>query len=115
MASALLLASAGNTAFFVIFGIFVVAMLVLVVITITWAVRHDDVVGGILEPGPQAAGQPRIEAGPRSGVAAEECQEFGPRASIRRRVDRRCGPERRAGSDEDHRCSVPTGCDTPLP
>jgi hypothetical protein len=41
MASALLLASAGNTAFFVIFGIFVVAMLVLVVITITWAVRHD--------------------------------------------------------------------------
>src|ERR1700744_3658590 len=41
MASALLLASAGNTAFFVIFGIFVVAMLTLVVIVILWAVRHD--------------------------------------------------------------------------
>jgi hypothetical protein len=41
MASALLLASAGNTAFFVIFGIFVAAMLALVVIVIMWAVRHD--------------------------------------------------------------------------
>ncbi len=41
MASALLLASAGNTAFFVIFGAFVVAMLALVVIVILWAVRHD--------------------------------------------------------------------------
>jgi hypothetical protein len=41
VAFALLLASAGNTAFFVIFGIFVVAMLALVVITIMWAVRHD--------------------------------------------------------------------------
>jgi hypothetical protein len=41
MASALLLASAGNTAFFVVFGIFVVAMLVLIVIVIRWAVRHD--------------------------------------------------------------------------
>jgi hypothetical protein len=41
MASALLLASAGNTAFYVIFGIFVVAMLTLAVIVIVWAVRHD--------------------------------------------------------------------------
>jgi hypothetical protein len=41
MTPALLLASAGNTAFFVIFGIFVVAMLALVVIVIMWAVRHD--------------------------------------------------------------------------
>jgi hypothetical protein len=41
VAFALLLASAGNTAFFVIFGIFVVALLALVVITIMWAVRHD--------------------------------------------------------------------------
>lgn len=41
MAPALLLASAGNTAFYVIFGIFVVAMLVLAVIVIVWAVRHD--------------------------------------------------------------------------
>jgi hypothetical protein len=41
MTPALLLASAGNTAFFVIFGIFVLAMLALVVIVIMWAVRHD--------------------------------------------------------------------------
>jgi hypothetical protein len=41
MASALMLASAGNAAFFVIFGIFVVALLALVVIVILWAVRHD--------------------------------------------------------------------------
>jgi hypothetical protein len=41
MASALLLASAGNAAFIVIFGIFVVALLALVVIVILWAVRHD--------------------------------------------------------------------------
>jgi hypothetical protein len=41
MAPALVLASAGNTVFFVIFGVFVVAMLVLVVIVILWAVRHD--------------------------------------------------------------------------
>jgi hypothetical protein len=41
MASALLLASAGNTAFLVVFGIFMVAMLVLVIIVIRWAVRHD--------------------------------------------------------------------------
>jgi hypothetical protein len=41
MAPALVLASAGNTAFFVIFGFFVVAMLALVIIVIMWAVRHD--------------------------------------------------------------------------
>ena len=41
MASALLLASAGNIAFFVIFGIFVVAFVALAVIVIMWAVRHD--------------------------------------------------------------------------
>ncbi len=41
MSPALVLASAGNTAFFVIFGIFVVAMLTLVVIVILWAVRND--------------------------------------------------------------------------
>jgi len=41
MAPAFLLASAGNTAFFVIFGIFVVAMIALAVIVIMWAVRHD--------------------------------------------------------------------------
>lgn len=35
------LASAGETAFYVIFGVFVVAMLVLIVIVVTWAVRHD--------------------------------------------------------------------------
>jgi hypothetical protein len=41
MTPALMLASAGNTAFFVIFGVFVVAMLALVVIVIMWSVRHD--------------------------------------------------------------------------
>jgi len=41
MAPALLLASAGNIAFFVIFGIFVVAFVALAVIVIMWAVRHD--------------------------------------------------------------------------
>ncbi len=41
MAPAFLLASAGNTAFFVIFGVFVVAMIALAVIVIMWAVRHD--------------------------------------------------------------------------
>lgn len=35
------LASSGNAAFFVIFGIFIAAMVVLVVIVIVWAVRHD--------------------------------------------------------------------------
>jgi hypothetical protein len=41
MTPALVLASAGNTAFFVIFGIFVVGMVALVVVVIMWAVRHD--------------------------------------------------------------------------
>ena len=42
MAPALdLLAPANTTAFFVVFGAFVVAMIVLVVIIIVWAVRHD--------------------------------------------------------------------------
>jgi hypothetical protein len=42
MAPALdLLAPATNTAFVIVFGVFVVAMVVLVVIIITWAVRHD--------------------------------------------------------------------------
>jgi hypothetical protein len=35
------LASATNTAFYAIFGVFVAAMLVLIVIIIVWAVRHD--------------------------------------------------------------------------
>ena len=42
MAPALVLpAPATNAAFFVVFGIFVVAMVVLIVIIIMWAVRHD--------------------------------------------------------------------------
>ena len=42
MAPALdLLAPATSTAFFVVFGVFVVAMLVLIAIIIVWAVRHD--------------------------------------------------------------------------
>jgi hypothetical protein len=42
MAPALALpAPATSTAFVVVFGVFVVAMLVLIVLIITWAVRHD--------------------------------------------------------------------------
>lgn len=42
MAPALdLLAPATNTAFAVVFGVFVAAMVVLIVIIIVWAVRHD--------------------------------------------------------------------------
>jgi hypothetical protein len=36
-----LLASASNAAFYTIFGIFVAAMLVLIVIILVWAIRHD--------------------------------------------------------------------------
>jgi hypothetical protein len=32
---------AANTAFVVVFGIFAVAMAILVVVTVRWAVRHD--------------------------------------------------------------------------
>jgi hypothetical protein len=35
------LASASNAAFYTIFGIFVAAMLVLIVIILVWAIRHD--------------------------------------------------------------------------
>ena len=42
MAPALdLVAPATNTAFAVVFGVFVVAMVVLIVLIIVWAVRHD--------------------------------------------------------------------------
>jgi hypothetical protein len=34
-------AASANAAFYVIFGLFIVAMLVLVVVVIVWAVRHD--------------------------------------------------------------------------
>jgi hypothetical protein len=37
----ILSAQASNVAFFTIFGIFVAAMLVLIVVIIVWAVRHD--------------------------------------------------------------------------
>jgi hypothetical protein len=33
--------SAGNAAFYVVFGLFVVAMIVLAAVVIVWAVRHD--------------------------------------------------------------------------
>ena len=39
MASALVPAT--NTAFVVVFGVFVVAMVVLIALIIVWAVRHD--------------------------------------------------------------------------
>jgi hypothetical protein len=42
MARALdLLVPATNTAFFVVFGVFVVAMVVLIAVIIVWAVRRD--------------------------------------------------------------------------
>ena len=42
MASAFVsLASASNTAFYAIFGVFVAAMVVLIVIILVWAIRHD--------------------------------------------------------------------------
>ena len=34
-------AAASNVAFFVIFGVFVAAMLVLIAIILVWAIRHD--------------------------------------------------------------------------
>jgi hypothetical protein len=58
MAPALLLASAGNTAFYVIFGIFVVAMVTLVVIVIMWAVRHDLAGRAAWRARQEARGQP---------------------------------------------------------
>ena len=81
------------------------------------AARHDDVVGGILEPGAQPAGQPGIEARASGGVATQQRQDLGPRAAVRGRsgsITRRGRLEQRTWCDEDHRCSVPTGCDTPL-
>ena len=77
--------------------------------------RRDDVVGGILEPGPQSAGQAGVEARSCGGVAAEERQDLSTGATIRRRVTMRTRPEQWAWGDEDHRGSVPTGCDTALP
>ncbi len=77
------------------------------------AAGGDDVVGRILEPGPQAAGQAGVETGAGGGIAAQQRQDLGSRAAVRRRVARRCRPEQGAGCDEDHRCSVPTGCDSP--
>jgi hypothetical protein len=35
------LASTTNTAFYAIFGVFVFAMVVLIVIILVWAIRHD--------------------------------------------------------------------------
>ncbi len=82
------------------------------------APRRDDVVCGVLQPGPQPARQAGIEAGPSRRVAAQQRQDLGPRATIRHSIARRCSPEQGAWCDEDHRRSVPTGCDiprTPLP
>ena len=40
-AASVSLASATNTAFYAIFGVFVLAMAVLIVIILVWAIRHD--------------------------------------------------------------------------
>jgi hypothetical protein len=58
-------ASASNAAFYAIFGIFVAAMLVLVVIILVWAIRHD--VAG------RAAWRRRQEA---AGWAADQSPDF---------------------------------------
>ena len=50
------------------------------------AAGGDDVVGGVLEPGPQPAGQAGVEARPGGGVAAQQRQDLASRATIRRRV-----------------------------
>ena len=65
------------------------------------ACRHH-VVGGVLEPGPQAAGQTGVETGPGRRVAPQEGQDLTAGASIHRRVALGGGPVQRAGGDEDH-------------
>ena len=77
--------------------------------------RRDDVVRGILEPGAQPAGQTRVEARSPVRIAAQQRQDLSARPTIRRRVTLMGRPEQWAWCDEDHRGSVPTGCDTALP
>ena len=77
--------------------------------------RCHQVVGGILEPGPQPAGQAGVEAGSGRCVATKEGEELPTCAPPHRRVAPWVGSEQGSGGDEDHGRSVPTGCDTPLP
>jgi uncharacterized membrane protein YdbT with pleckstrin-like domain len=66
MAPALVpLAAATDAAFFVIFGIFVVAFVVLAVVVIVWAVRHDIAGRKAWQQRREADGQ-RPTAPPRS-------------------------------------------------
>jgi hypothetical protein len=60
---------ASNTAFFVVFGVFVVALLVLVVIVLTWAIRRDRAgrAAWMLRRQQQSApGEGDVPRGPRS-------------------------------------------------
>ncbi len=59
------LAAATDAAFFVIFGIFVVAFVALAVVVIVWAVRHDMAGRKAWRQRQEAAGQ-RPTAPPRS-------------------------------------------------
>jgi membrane protein implicated in regulation of membrane protease activity len=54
---------ATDVAFGIVFGLFVLALLVLAVVTIRWGVRRD-------RPGRQAWRQSRIEAGAKGNVTA---------------------------------------------
>ena len=74
------------------------------------ATGGDDLVGGVLQPGAQAAGQARFEAGSRRGVTTEQGEHLRAAGPVGRG-----GGTHRTRGDEDHRGSVPTGCDTPYP
>ena len=50
------------------------------------AAPGDDVVGGVLEPGPQPAGQARVEPRARRCASAQQRQDLSSRATIRRRL-----------------------------
>jgi hypothetical protein len=70
-----------------------------------------DLVGRILQPGPQTAGQGGVEAGSGGGLAPQECKHLMA-AGSQCCASRGFGPSRRARCHGDHRCSVPTSCDT---
>jgi hypothetical protein len=59
-------ASASNAAFYTIFGIFVVAMLVLIVIILAWAIRHDIAGRAAWRQRHEAADQPVAGPAPPS-------------------------------------------------
>jgi hypothetical protein len=65
MATALVLpAPATDTAFYVVFGLFVAAMLVLIVIVMVWAIRHDVAGRKVWRSRQEAAWRARNEQDP---------------------------------------------------